>query len=97
MAAGCATIYSRRGSGPELIEDGRHGLLVEPDDPAEISKAIVRLLEDRELTDRLSRAGRARVENDFSVEALVARNESFYRDCIQRFRDGRDQNRDGLR
>ncbi len=40
----CTSIYSRRGSGPELIEDGRDGLLIEPDRPDEIAEAIIRLL-----------------------------------------------------
>ena len=32
MAAGCPTVYTSRGSGPEVIEDGRDGLLIDPDD-----------------------------------------------------------------
>lgn len=46
MAYGCPTIYSQRGSGPELIENGRDGLLIEPDQPHEIAGAIVRVLTD---------------------------------------------------
>ena len=33
MAHACPTIFSRRGSGPELICDGRDGLLVDPSNP----------------------------------------------------------------
>ncbi len=49
MAAGCPTVYSQRGSGPELIENNRDGLLVEPDQPGEIAETIIRVLEDNNL------------------------------------------------
>jgi glycosyltransferase involved in cell wall biosynthesis len=88
MAASCPTIYTTRGSGPELIEHGRDGLLVDPDQPGQIAEAIVRLLTDRNLADALGRAGRTRVIADFSLKELLARNEAFYRQCIARFRAG---------
>jgi len=85
MACGCPTIYSRRGSGPELIEDGRDGLLIEPDRPEEIAEAIIRLLTDDNLARRLRVAGRERVRKNFSTPILLARNEAFYRDCLNDF------------
>jgi glycosyltransferase involved in cell wall biosynthesis len=85
MAAGCPTVYTRRGSGPELIEDERHGLLIDPAQPDEIAEAIVRLLRDDELADRLGRAGRRHVEENFSLDTLIRQNERFYEDCLRRF------------
>ena len=86
MALGCPTIYSRRGSGPELIEHERDGLLVEPDHIEEIATAIIRILTDDHLAQRLGEAGRERVQENFSVRAQLARNESFYRGCIDDFK-----------
>jgi glycosyltransferase involved in cell wall biosynthesis len=85
MAAGCPTIFTVRGSGPELIEDGRDGLLVDPDREDEIAGAIVSLLSDDALARRLSSAGRRRVKQAFSLPAVVARNEEFFADCIREF------------
>jgi glycosyltransferase involved in cell wall biosynthesis len=85
MAAGCPTIYSTRGSGPELIEDGRDGLLVDPDEPRQIADALVRVLEDDALATTLGAAGRRRVAASFSVEMAVERNAEFYERCIQSF------------
>lgn len=85
MAAGCPTIYTQRGSGPELIEDGRDGLLIDPDRPEEIAEAIVRLLRDEALARRLGEAGRRRITETFSLSRLVAENEGFYSDCIAAF------------
>ena len=85
MAAGCPTIYTRTGSGPELIVDGRDGLLVDPNDPAEIAAAICRVLKDDELAERLGRMGRSRVLTNFSLEKLLPANEAFYTDLIREF------------
>jgi glycosyltransferase involved in cell wall biosynthesis len=85
MAAGCPTIYTRTGSGPELMVDGRDGLLVTPDQPTEISEAIVRVVSDDRVAERLSHAGRARVVNTFSLEKLLPANEAFYAGVIREF------------
>jgi glycogen synthase len=82
MACGCPTIYTRRGSGPELAEDGREALLVDPDDPEELARAMVSLLTDDALAHRLGTAGRAAVRGRFSLDALVRQNESFFRSCL---------------
>jgi glycosyltransferase involved in cell wall biosynthesis len=85
MATGCPTIYSRRGSGAELIEHGRDGLLVDPDDHDGIAEAIIAVLDDDTLAARLGANGRKTVEERFSVEGLTRHSEAFYRDCIERF------------
>lgn len=85
MAEGCATVYTRRSSGAELINDGVDGLLIDPDKPDEIASAIVRLLSNDDLAETLGRAGRQRVLRDFSMERIVRENECFYERCIRSF------------
>ncbi len=58
MACGTPVITSNRGSLPEVVGDA--GLLVNPDDPADIAASIERLLSDTALRSRLSAAGLAR-------------------------------------
>jgi glycosyltransferase involved in cell wall biosynthesis len=82
MACGTPTVYTRRGSGPELIRDGQDGLLVEPDRPEEIAGALVRVLNDEVLANRLGAAGYGRVTEAFDLERLVTANVAFYRRCI---------------
>ena len=85
MAAACPTVYTRRGSGPELIEEGKTGLLIDPARPHEIAGAILRLLKDDDLAERLGRAGRRHIEENFSLETILKQNETFYEDCLRRF------------
>lgn len=89
MAAGCATVYSRYGSGPELMVDGRDGLLVDPDEPAEIADAVSRVLDDDDLARRLGTAGRQRVLSSFASERLLPANVRFYENVIRSFRASR--------
>ena len=86
MSQGCPTIYSQRGSGPELIETGKHGLLIDPDQTQELADAMIDVLTDDELAARLSAEGRKRVRDSFSVETLLTQNERFYEQCCERFR-----------
>ena len=81
MAAECPTIYTCRSSGPEVIEHGRDGLLIDPERPETIAEAIIRVLEDDALAERLGRMGRARVQAQFALETASALNEQFYRWC----------------
>lgn len=86
MACGCPTIFSERGSGPELLTHERQGLLVDPDKPGDIAASIVRTLRDRQFAREIGEAGRTLVRQVFSVDRLVAQNEDFYQRCIRGFR-----------
>jgi len=52
-------VGTRAGSIPDLVEDGLAGLLVAPEDPQALSEALVRVLSDRGLAERLSQGARA--------------------------------------
>ncbi|HEX7526975.1 MAG TPA: glycosyltransferase, partial [Gaiellaceae bacterium] len=56
---GRGVIGSRAGSIPDLVADGVSGVLVDPDDPADLADAIVRVLSDRTLAERLAAGARA--------------------------------------
>ncbi len=63
MACGTACVTSNAGSLPEIAGDA--AILVNPDAPEEISRAILRLIEAPQERARLSAAGRARAERLF--------------------------------
>jgi glycosyltransferase involved in cell wall biosynthesis len=85
MACGCPTVYTRRTSGPELIDHDQTGLLIDPDRSDEIANSIIRLLKDDRLAQRLGDAGRKHIQENFSVETILTRNEAFYRKCLEAF------------
>jgi len=59
---GRGVVASRVGGIPDLVEDGVDGLLVPPGDASALADALVRVLSDSTLAERLGAAGRAAVE-----------------------------------
>jgi glycosyltransferase involved in cell wall biosynthesis len=78
MACSRAIVATRAGGIPEIVEDGRNGVLVEPRDHGAMARAIVRLLGDESLRQRMGAAGRARVAARFSVERMVEETAAVY-------------------
>lgn len=77
MAHGVPVIASAVGGLPEIVEDGCTGLLTS-NEPDEVARQIRRLLQDRPLALRLGTHARARVEQDFSVDRMVAETARVY-------------------
>ena len=57
MRWGTPVVGTTAGAIPEIIEDGRSGLLVPPSNPQALAHAMVRLLRDRAFSQRLGEAG----------------------------------------
>jgi len=58
LCRGRAVVGARAGGIPDVVWDGETGLLVDPDNPAEIAAALVRILSDRALAEDLGAAAR---------------------------------------
>ncbi|MBE0428973.1 MAG: glycosyltransferase [Thermoleophilia bacterium] len=69
MAAGRAVIASDGGGAPEIIENGKNGILVRCGDPVSMAQAIIRLANDNGLRKKLSANGKMKVLEKFSEEA----------------------------
>lgn len=72
MATGLPVISTPVTGIPELVRDGRTGLLVPENDPYRLAAAIERLLDQPRLAETLARAGRRRVEQSFDLGRNVA-------------------------
>jgi glycosyltransferase involved in cell wall biosynthesis len=86
MAAGRPVIGTAVCGTRELVRDGETGLLVPSTDPAALSIAANRLLDDPALAERMGAAGLARFQAEFRVEQMVERTVALYRDVWQRKR-----------
>ena len=78
MALSRPVVASAVGGIPEMIEDGRTGLLVPPRDAAALAAAIVRLLRDHAYADMLAKGGHDLIHDRFCVELMVQAIESIY-------------------
>ncbi|MFC7665769.1 glycosyltransferase family 4 protein [Methylorubrum suomiense] len=78
-AAGTPVIASRIGALADLIEDGVTGLLVTPGDPADLARAMDRILADPSAARRMGLAARAAYLRDWTEEATTASLLAIYR------------------
>ena len=78
MAAGKPVIATRIGGMSETVEDGRTGLIVEPDNAAALADAVADLLKDGERRARMGRAGREKVLREFDPFKVAQENLAVY-------------------
>jgi glycosyltransferase involved in cell wall biosynthesis len=93
MSAGAAVVATKVGGTPELIRDGREGLLVPPRDSQAITEAVGLLLDNPGLTEQLRKEAKRRVEKSFSFDEMTRRTEALYLELMEakrilRFRHG---------
>jgi glycosyltransferase involved in cell wall biosynthesis len=81
MASGLPIVASRVGGIPEVVEEGKTGLLVEPGNPEELRKALETLLSDTNLRNRMGQAGRERAVL-FSWTTIVPQIQKVYEEVI---------------
>jgi glycosyltransferase involved in cell wall biosynthesis len=81
---GKPTVASAAPGIDEVVVDGETGLLAPPGDAAALASCLAQVLADPALADRLGDAGRRRVQQHFSVDAMAERTEAIYRKILSR-------------
>jgi len=84
MASGVATIATRVGGNPELIEDGLTGRLVPPGDSEAIAQGIFDHFTDHEMVRRHGRSARQAAVQRFSLERMIDSYASLYDGLLER-------------
>lgn len=73
QSQGLACVATKVAGIPELLEDGRNGLLVAPESPGEFARALAALIADPARRGALGEAGRRRVRAEFDLEENIER------------------------
>ena len=72
MATGLPVVATRVGGNPELVDEGNTGMLVPNSDAVSMAMAIGSYLENGEKSSAHGKAGRARIESQFTMNTMVA-------------------------
>jgi glycosyltransferase involved in cell wall biosynthesis len=92
MADALPIVASRVSAIPEIVEDGVTGVLVAAGDHVALADALLGVLLNPERARRMGRAGRERLERDFSLEKMARATENVYRGALAA-REGLDVGR----
>jgi glycosyltransferase involved in cell wall biosynthesis len=76
MAARLPIVATRVGGIPEAVADGESALLVSPEDPTALAEAMMRVLSETGLAERLQGAARAAFEDRYELSRMVDRYEA---------------------
>ena len=82
LATGTPVVATRVGGMTDIVEATGGGVLVEKNDPAALSDAIVRLLADPELSNEVGRRGAARVADLYAWEKIAQSTRDLYDKAI---------------
>ena len=74
---------SRVGGIPDLIKDGKNGLLVPPEDASALEKAICALLKDKAQRKQMGEAGK-KICRQYSAEAMVEQIDNLYTELLEK-------------
>jgi sugar transferase (PEP-CTERM/EpsH1 system associated) len=78
MASGLPVIATAVGGNAELVDHGRTGAIVPPDDVEAMAQALLRMAADPARAAAMGLAGRAEIERRFSLWAMVAAYQALY-------------------
>jgi glycosyltransferase involved in cell wall biosynthesis len=81
-AAGKPVIGARIGATPEVIKENIDGLLVEFDDPKDISKKVLILLKNKRLRKKLGKNGLIKVTRNYTWDKIAEKTQDLYQNLI---------------
>ncbi len=84
MAWGIPVVVSDIPGNRDLVVNGESGLVFAVGDRAHLAALTRHILDDRELARRLGQAARKRMQDEFSVEHMVARYSELYRSVMEK-------------
>ncbi len=82
MAAEKPVVASRVGGNPLVVEDGDNGFLVPPNNPEALADRLLQLFADESLRKKMGQAGRRHVQQQFSLNQMMANYEKLYQQIL---------------
>jgi glycosyltransferase involved in cell wall biosynthesis len=82
MSKGLSCVVTDVGGNQEIIENGKTGYIVPPQDPKSLAEKIIFLLKNKETAERIGLGASAIVRSKFSHETMLSQYEALYNSLI---------------
>jgi len=82
MSCGLPVVATTAGALPEVVEDGKNGMLVPSRDSRALAGAIKRLLKDEHMRETMGEEGRRRVIRQFDWREAARKTIDVYREVL---------------
>lgn len=83
MACGKPVIATRVGGISEVISHGENGLLIEPANSEDLAKALITLINDKEIRMKMGKLGRKVAEEEYSIDVIARRTLRVYENVLK--------------
>ncbi len=77
-------VAGRAGGCLEAVDDGKTGILVQIKNPQKLAESIIYVLENPEIAEKMGKAGREKIVNEFSEELFFGRLKKGYDEIISK-------------
>jgi len=78
QSSGIAVVASNVGGIPTLIQDGKTGLLVEPENKEKLAEAVIKLLINKKRAKQMGLEARSFIQANFSVDKMIDKTLTVY-------------------
>jgi len=89
MAAEKPVVATDIGGIPEVVENGKTGILVPPKNPEALAQAIIELLNNPGKAEEMGRLGRLRIKDTFTTKKMISCIENLYRNSFSQRSESR--------
>jgi len=82
LAWGVPVIATAGGGTPEILEDGKNGLLIHQQKPENVARMIEQIIDDAKLREHMSVLGKQVIQERFLLSAMVTQYNDIYQKCF---------------
>jgi len=83
MSCGVPVVSTLSGAIPEYVPEGKAGLLVPENNPQELARAMLTIIQDKELRRRMGEYGRRYILENFDIKDNIAKGEEMLLELLQ--------------
>ncbi|MFW5813387.1 MAG: glycosyltransferase family 4 protein [Fibrobacterota bacterium] len=84
MAMGLPVVATNVGGNPELVQDGKTGILIPPNNPQRMASALIELISNAKKASEMGQAGKRRAFSVFHPSKFSSSLEKLYKDLYQK-------------